>query len=74
MLGIVANLSDMLQDVQSRKSDESKQKVLRGLNAFVTAVGSSINAIAPQVSMLCSVCLHISCKGWYRLWPPFKLQ
>lgn len=49
MLGIVANLSDMLQDVQSRKSDESKLKVLRGLRAFVTAVGASVNSVAPQV-------------------------
>ena len=54
MLGIVANLSDMLQDVQGRKSDESKRKVLRGLTAFVSAVGPSINAVAPQVGYCCT--------------------
>lgn len=52
MLGIIALLNDILQDVQGRKTDDMKRKVLFGLNALVREVGPSINAVAPQVSLL----------------------
>lgn len=50
LLGIIGHLSDVLQDVQGRKSDESKRKVLQGLAVLVERVGSSISAVAPQVN------------------------
>ncbi|KAL5508165.1 hypothetical protein ACEPAH_5783 [Sanghuangporus vaninii] len=49
MLGIIALLNDILQDVQGRKTDDMKRKVLLGLNALVKEVGSSISAVAPQI-------------------------
>ncbi|THH12376.1 hypothetical protein EW145_g35 [Phellinidium pouzarii] len=49
MLGIIAILSDVLQDVQGRKTDDIKCKVLFGLNALIKEVGSSISAVAPQI-------------------------
>ena len=50
MLGIIAQLNDVLQDVQGRKTDDMKRKVLFGLNALIKEVGTSISAVAPQVS------------------------
>lgn len=52
MLGIIALLNDILQEVQGRKTDDMKRKVLLGLNALVKEVGSSISAVAPQVGAL----------------------
>ena len=50
MLGIITYLSDIIQDVQGRKSNDMKQDVLRGLGQLIVHVGSSINIIGPQVS------------------------
>ena len=55
MLGIIALLNDILQDVQGRKTDDMKRKVLFGLDALIKEVGSSISAVAPQVSYLFSL-------------------
>ncbi|EJD01349.1 uncharacterized protein FOMMEDRAFT_111106 [Fomitiporia mediterranea MF3/22] len=49
MLGIIAQLNDVLQDVQGRKTDDMKRKVLFGLNALIKEVGTSISAVAPQI-------------------------
>ncbi|KAH8118429.1 hypothetical protein DFH11DRAFT_1686601 [Phellopilus nigrolimitatus] len=59
MLGIIAILNDVLQDVQGRKTDDMKRKVLFGLNALVREVGSSISAVAPQImaTLQTTVCL-----------------
>ncbi|KAI5124851.1 hypothetical protein M0805_007285 [Coniferiporia weirii] len=59
MLGIIAILSDVLQDVQGRKTDDVKRKVLFGLNELVKKVGPSISAVAPQImaTLQTTVCL-----------------
>ncbi|KIK96405.1 hypothetical protein PAXRUDRAFT_310274 [Paxillus rubicundulus Ve08.2h10] len=49
MLGIVSNMSEMLQDIQGKKSIPAKRQILRGLGALITHVGDAINNIAPQV-------------------------
>ncbi|KIJ20461.1 hypothetical protein PAXINDRAFT_174826 [Paxillus involutus ATCC 200175] len=49
MLGIVSNMSEMLQDIQGKKSIPAKRQILRGLGALITHIGDAINNIAPQV-------------------------
>ncbi len=39
-LGIITNLSDVLQDVQGRKNEATKRSVLRGLALLIREVGS----------------------------------
>lgn len=49
MLGIIAVLNDVLQDIHGRKSDELKRKVLLGLNTLIEQIGYSISIVSPQV-------------------------
>ncbi|KAF9226785.1 hypothetical protein BS17DRAFT_800749 [Gyrodon lividus] len=49
MLGIVSNMSEMLQDIQGKKTILAKRQILRGLGALITHVGDAIHNIAPQV-------------------------
>lgn len=51
-LGIITNLSDVLQDVQGRKNEATKRSVLRGLALLIREVGPPINTVAPQVLQL----------------------
>ncbi|KAI9068446.1 hypothetical protein FKP32DRAFT_1561636 [Trametes sanguinea] len=48
MLGVVATLNDMLQEVHGRQSIESKQKILRSFGEFAKQVGPAISNVAPQ--------------------------
>ena len=47
MLGIIANLNDLLQ---GRKSDDFKTGVLKGLKELILQVGQIISTVAPQVT------------------------
>lgn len=49
MLGVISDMNDMLQDVQGKKSIAEKRKILRGLGALVTHIGTAITNVAPQV-------------------------
>ncbi|KAF9238832.1 hypothetical protein BU15DRAFT_88266 [Melanogaster broomeanus] len=49
MLGIVSNMSEMLQDIQGKKTIPAKRQILRGLGALITHVGDAIHTISPQV-------------------------
>lgn len=49
ILGIIAILNDILHDVQGRKTNDMKCKVLSGLSMLIQEVGPSVNAVAPQV-------------------------
>ncbi|OBZ70466.1 Serine/threonine-protein kinase atr [Grifola frondosa] len=49
MLGVISNLNDMLQDVQGKRSIESKRRILRSLGPFIAHIGPSIYNVAPQL-------------------------
>ena len=49
MLGIITLLSDILQDIQGKKTEVEKRNVLRGMAALIREVGPPISTVAPQV-------------------------
>lgn len=49
MLGVMTNITDMLQELQGKKTVATKCMILRSLGAFVGHIGVSISNIAPQV-------------------------
>lgn len=51
MLGVISDMSDMLQDVQGKKSTGEKQQILRSLGAMIINIGASISNVAPQVCL-----------------------
>lgn len=52
MLGVMTNITDMLQELQGKKTVATKCMILRSLGAFVGHIGTSISNIAPQVCNL----------------------
>lgn len=50
MLGVISHLNDMLQEVQGKKTLESKQQIIRSLAAFIAQLGPAIANVALQVS------------------------
>ncbi|KAF9450926.1 hypothetical protein P691DRAFT_724995 [Macrolepiota fuliginosa MF-IS2] len=49
MLGLFSHVSDMLQDVQGKKSVVTKRKIIRGLGALFQHIGPTITYVAPQI-------------------------
>ncbi|TFY78245.1 hypothetical protein EWM64_g5764 [Hericium alpestre] len=49
MLGVVSHLIDMLQDIQGKKTTESKRQILRSLGALTSKLGPAISSVAPQM-------------------------
>lgn len=52
MLGLISDINDMLQDVQGKKSVDTKKKILRSLGALVQQIGPMINHVSPQVCLM----------------------
>ncbi|KAF9462064.1 hypothetical protein BDZ94DRAFT_1283268 [Collybia nuda] len=49
MLGVMTNITDMLQELQGKKTVSTKCIILRSLGAFVSHIGAPISNIAPQI-------------------------
>lgn len=64
MLGVMTNITDMLQELQGKKTVATKCMILRSLGAFVGHIGVSISNIAPQV------CNFIDSEEFLFIFPP----
>jgi serine/threonine-protein kinase ATR len=49
MVGIISYLSEVLQDVQGKKSPAAKKQVIRSIGVLVQKVGPSMSSVSPQV-------------------------
>ena len=49
MVGIISYLSEVLQDVQGKKSPAAKKQVIRSIDVLVQKVGPSMSSVSPQV-------------------------
>ncbi|KAL0950115.1 hypothetical protein HGRIS_010112 [Hohenbuehelia grisea] len=49
IFGIIATINEMLQDVQGKKSAESKRQIVRSLKELVMMIGPAIGNVAPQI-------------------------
>ncbi|EPQ58953.1 hypothetical protein GLOTRDRAFT_70000 [Gloeophyllum trabeum ATCC 11539] len=72
ILGLITYLNEMLQEVQGRKSAETKRHILRGLGAMIINIGPSVNNVAPQIMATMQTMLGIAevseatLDGWYK--------
>ena len=55
MLGTISTLSDMLQDLQMRRSLDVKKNILKGLASFIQQIGPQISNVGPQVRLSISI-------------------
>ncbi|KDQ64194.1 hypothetical protein JAAARDRAFT_117891 [Jaapia argillacea MUCL 33604] len=49
VLGLISHLNEMLQDVQGKKSVDTKRQIIRSLGALITQMGPEIGNVAPQI-------------------------
>ena len=49
MLGVISQLSEMLHDIQGKKTVAYKRKIIRSLGALIGLVGDSMSSFSPQV-------------------------
>ena len=52
LLGVIADINDMLQDVHGKKNLLAKRAIIRSLGELVELVKGDISNVGPQVSVL----------------------
>ncbi|TDL29365.1 hypothetical protein BD410DRAFT_710460 [Rickenella mellea] len=60
LLGIIAYMNEKLQDMRGKTNPESKQQVLRGLQALIGQIGPSICNVAPQIMATLQTAISIA--------------
>ena len=49
MLGVISQLNEMLHDIQGKKTESFKRKIIRSLGVLINLVGDSMASFSPQV-------------------------
>ncbi|KAA1466566.1 hypothetical protein DENSPDRAFT_811680 [Dentipellis sp. KUC8613] len=80
MLGVISHLIDMLQDIQGKKTTESKRQILRSLGALTQILGPSISSVAPQIMATLQMMLgvpelsDVTLEIWYTFLTTLSVQ
>ncbi|KAF8659134.1 hypothetical protein AX16_001904, partial [Volvariella volvacea WC 439] len=78
ILGIIAALKDMLQDLQYRHVPMMRRKIVRSLGSLVKQIGPDINNVAPQILAIFQTMLNVpdtaevTLQSWYIFFTTIK--